>query len=616
MKIRREEQRPFTKIERDLVTDFCRDRDGWRIPLDPIVIIGAGPAGLSAAFELTERAVGPLVLEKSNAVGGIARTENHNGYLFDVGGHRFFTKNKEIEKLWREMAADNLLTVARLSRIFYQDRFFNYPLGFSNALSNLGLAESVLILFSYLKSRGSPYREEKTFEQWVSNRFGKRLYETFFKTYTEKVWGIPCSEIGAEWAAQRIRGLSLLVAVSNALLNLHTAKSLISEFLYPLNGPGMMWEGFQKAVESGGGRILFNAEVTGILHDGRRIAYVEYAGTSGGNRASVLHLISSMPITKLVTALDPKPPGEVLEAAGNLRHRSFIMVGLVVDKEDLFPDQWIYIHSPEVQVGRIQNFKNWSSAMVPDPGRTSVGMEYFCNEGDELWKLPDEDLVEIASTELSRLGFCEKEHVTDGFVLRQPMAYPVYDQGYQERLTTIRACLERFDNLHTIGRNGMHRYNNMDHSMLSGVLAARNALGARKNLWDINEEEKYLEEDQGERRPFMESFLSRTFARMDKLAFATALGLVCGLTVALATLWLVIKGGDVVGPNMSLLNQYFFGYSVTLKGACLGFGYSFSWGFLFGWLFAYLRNLFLALSIFQIRKRAEKLSFQDFLDGF
>jgi len=533
-----------------------------------------------------------------------------------VGGHRFFTKNDEIKGLWQEALGDSLLTVSRLSRIHYKGRFFNYPLSFLNALSNLGLSESLLILLSYLKSRGNPHPEEKTFEQWVSNRFGKRLYETFFKTYTEKVWGIPCNSLGAEWAAQRIKGLSLLVAVSNALLNLQKPKSLINEFNYPLNGPGMMWEAFQETIRAKGGQILFNTEVTGIFHENRRISHVEYALRNSRKRVPVSHVISSMPITKLVTALDPKPPESVLEAARHLRHRSFIMVGLIVDNKALFPDQWIYIHSPDVKVGRIQNFKNWSSAMVPDPCKTSVGMEYFCDEGDELWRLTDEDLVAIASGELSRLGFCDTGDVSDGFVIRQPMAYPVYDEGYQERLMAVRAGLEEFENLQTIGRNGMHRYNNMDHSMLSGILAAQNTLGATRDLWEINEEERYLEEDTAERTPFLESLFSRAFARMDKLAFATALGSVCGLAIFLATLWLIAKGGDVVGPNMSLLSQYFFGYSVTVKGACIGFGYSFAWGFLFGWLFAYIRNLFLALSIYQIKKRAEKLSIQDFLDGF
>ena len=582
---------------------------------ESIAIIGAGPAGLAAAYELVKRGLRPLVFERADNIGGLARTETYKGYLFDVGGHRFFTKNEEISQLWQEMLSENLLTVPRISRIYYQGRFFNYPLSAVNALVNLGIMRSVLIFGSYMKSQVSPYPEEETFEQWVSNRFGQRLYRTFFKTYTEKVWGIPCHKIRAEWAAQRIKGLSLMAAVSNALLGLRKAKSLINEFHYPLLGPGMMWERFREKIQAAGGQVITHSEVVSLDHKGGQVIDLTYA--ERGNRISipVSHIISSMAVARLVELLNPRLPDQVREAARHLSYRAFIQVVLIVDREDLFPDQWIYVHSPEVKVGRIQNFKNWSKATVPDPRKTSIGMEYFCSEGDDLWRLPDAELKVMASQELSRLGFAAREEIVDGCVIRQPMAYPVYDEDYGSHLALIRESLEKFSNLHTVGRNGMHRYNNMDHSMQTGILAAQNVLGAHHDLWTVNEEETYLEEDVPSKRPLSEEALVRTFARMDKLAFASSLGSVFGLLCFLATVWLLVKGGDVIGPNLSLLGQYFVGYTVTLKGAVIAMGYGFFWGFILGWLVAYLRNLLLALYVFQVRKKAELFSLRDFIES-
>jgi len=580
-----------------------------------VAIIGAGPAGLAAAHELVKCGLSPIVLERADRIGGLARTETYKGYFFDVGGHRFFTKNNEISRLWQEMLCENLLRVPRISRIYYQGRFFNYPLSAFNALANLGLMRSVLILGSYLRSQARPYPEEETFEQWVSNRFGRRLYWTFFKTYTEKVWGIPCHKIRAEWAAQRIKGLSLMAAVSNALLGLSKAKSLINEFHYPLMGPGMMWEGFREKIEAAGGQVLTDSEAVTIDHKGGHVISLTYLERGNKTSIPVSHLISSMPITSLVEMLNPGLPDRVREAARHLSYRAFILVVLIVDRKDLFPDQWIYVHSPEVKVGRIQNFKNWSKATVPDSRKTSIGMEYFCSEGDDLWRLPDAELKDTACQELSRLGFAAREEVVDSCVIRQPMAYPVYDEDYGSHLALIRQSLANFSNLHTVGRNGMHRYNNMDHSMQTGILAAQNTLGAHHDLWAINEEETYLEEDSSSKRTLSEEALVRTFARMDKLAFASALGSVSGLLCFLATVWLILRGGDVIGPNLSLLGQYFVGYTVTLKGAVIAMGYGFFWGFMLGWLVAYLRNLLLALYVFRVRKKAELLSLRDFVES-
>jgi protoporphyrinogen oxidase len=347
----------------------------------PVVTLGAGPAGLAAAYELIKQGVQPIVLEKADKVGGIARTETYKDYYFDIGGHRFFTKIDRVNKLWHEMLGEDFQKVRRMSRIYYEGRLFNYPLNISNTLVNLGILESLLMMLSYFNAQFRPYRQEETFEQWVSNRFGRRLYKTFFQTYTEKVWGIPCNKIQADWAAQRIKGLSLIAAVTNALLGIKKAKSLIDEFYYPIKGPGMMWQRFQEKIDAEGGKVTLNSEAIGLKHKNGRIISVAYLNGDKRMEIPVEHLISSIPITKLVTMLDPPAPDEVLSAAQKFLYRAFIIVVLIIDKQDLFADQWIYIHSPDVKVGRIQNFKNWSAAMVPDPQKTSVGMEYFCTEG-------------------------------------------------------------------------------------------------------------------------------------------------------------------------------------------------------------------------------------------
>ncbi len=583
---------------------------------EPLVIIGAGPAGLTAAYEAISIGMKPIVLEKGDMVGGIARTETYSGYYFDVGGHRFFTKIKEVDELWREVLGEDFIKVQRMSRIYYKGRFYHYPLRAGNALFNTGILESVRITASYLYSQFRPCPEETTFEHWVSNRFGKRLYHIFYKTYTEKVWGIPCSQIRADWAAQRIKGLSLTSALYNAFFSVQKARTLVDEFDYPMNGPGMMWGRFQEMIVAGGGQIRLKSKTTGLRHENRRITHTVYQENGETKEIPMENLISSAPITSLVAMLDPKAPAEVLDAVSRLTYRAFIIVVLIIKRKALFPDQWIYINDPNTKVGRIQNFKNWSKAMVPDPETTSLGMEYFCNEGDEIWNMIDADLMAIASRELSVLGLADSDDIVDSCVLRQSKAYPVYDYGYNKQLDVIRKYLETFKNLQTIGRNGMHRYNNMDHSMFTGLMAVQNISGSDHNLWTVNEDEAYIEEAQNEenlKRLIPETMLIRTFSRMDKLSFAIALGTVSGLIFFIATL-LAIRGGDLQSPNLSFLAEYFKGYSISIKGACIAFIYTFIWGFLFGWLFAYLRNLFLAIYLFKAKKRAELMSLRDFLN--
>lgn len=465
----------------------------------PVAIIGGGPAGLTAAYELTKNGQQTLVLEKGDKVGGIARTEMYKGYRFDIGGHRFFTKVGEVNELWQEVLGDEFIEVPRLSRIYYQGKFFDYPLSLLNTLSNLGVFTSFMILMSYLnaKAKAAIRRPEvETFEDWVTHCFGRRLYLTFFKTYTEKVWGIPCDKIQAEWAIQRIRGVSLKRAVLSALFSNKSKKtaSLIKSFQYPVLGPGMMWERFEQLINEKGSEVWREASVTGINREGNRITGITVEKGGIAEEVVAEQYISSMPITALVRRLDPPPPDEVLEAARSLSYRAFLIVALIVNIDDLFPDNWIYIHAPEAKVGRIQNFKNWSPAMVPEKGKTCLGMEYFCSEGDEVWSMKDEDLIALATQEIVNLGFGTVRDVEDGTVIRQPKAYPVYDRNYRQHLEVIREFLEPFENLQTVGRNGMHRYNNQDHSMLTGLLAARNLLNEEHDLWNVNTDRSYYEE--------------------------------------------------------------------------------------------------------------------------
>lgn len=465
----------------------------------PVVVVGAGPAGLTASYELAKQGIRSVVLEKADKVGGISRTEVYKGYRFDIGGHRFFTKVDAVQKFWKEVLGDEFIKVPRMSRIYYGGKFYDYPLSLFNTLMNLGIWQSFLILLSYfeskVKSKLNPGREPESFEEWVIDRFGERLYRIFFKTYTEKVWGIPCDKIRADWAAQRIQGMSLKRAVLNALFGSQTSKSLIKEFDYPILGPGMMWERCQEILDDKGSPVHLNTQVVKVERQGRRITRVVAKQGDETLEFKGDNFISTLPVTLLLRKMDPLPPPHVLEAANGLKYRDFLIVSLIIDQDNLFPDNWIYIHSPEFKVGRIQNFKNWSPAMVPDAGKTCLGMEYFCSEGDPIWEMDDSELIKLASRESVDLNLVKKlSSIQDGTVIRQHKAYPVYDGEYRKHLKVIQEYIETFENLQTVGRNGMHRYNNQDHSMLTAMLAVKNLLGEHHDLWDVNTERSYHEE--------------------------------------------------------------------------------------------------------------------------
>jgi protoporphyrinogen oxidase len=461
------------------------------------VIIGAGPAGLTAAWELTKTNSDVVVLEKYSLVGGIARTEEYKGYRFDIGGHRFFTMVPEVEELWHEWMQEDFVVRPRKSRILYRGKFFDYPLRVFNALRGLGIVESVRIVISYAIAQFFPYKEEESFEQWVVNRFGKRLYEIFFKTYTEKVWGIKCTDIRAEWAAQRIKGLTLPAAIKNALFppRGEVIKTLIKEFHYPVLGPGMMWEKVTDLVRKSGGNVQLGSEVVRIVRNGETINGVEIKDVDGLAYIEGTDFFSTMPLNELILRIEPAPPDEVIAAANGLRYRDFLTVVLILDIKDVFDDNWVYIHSPDVKVGRIQNFKNWSSEMVPDDSTTSLGLEYFCNEGDGLWNMSDADLLELGTIEIESIGLASVTNVLDGVVVRQQKAYPVYDAVYGPLLATVQDWVAGLSNFHTIGRNGLHKYNNQDHSMLTAIMAVKNAVAGQTNdVWSVNTDRSYHEE--------------------------------------------------------------------------------------------------------------------------
>ncbi len=467
----------------------------------PVVVIGAGPAGLTAAYQLVKAGRPVVVAEADDTVGGISRTVVRDGWRFDLGGHRFFTKVEAVEELWHEILPDeDFLLRPRMSRIFYKGKYYDYPLKALNALRNLGLWEAFLCGLSYLRARLSPPADQSNYENWLVARFGWRLYRTFFKTYTEKVWGVPVAEMPADWAAQRVKNLDLGKAILNALTPRRNQKeitSLIEEFQYPKLGPGMMWERCRDLVEAGGGTVLMETEVVAVHHEDGRATGVTLRRGGETFHQPASHVISSMPMHQLVEILDPPPPPAVLGAGTDLHYRDYLTVALVVPVERGFPDNWIYIHATDVEVGRIQNYGSWSPYMVKE-GRTCLGLEYFVFAGDAMWESPDEELVALASRELEHLGLGLASDVEDGYVVRVPKAYPYYDFEYQANVAVVRAWLEaNAPNVHPVGRNGMHKYNNQDHSMYTAMLTVENILGADHDIWNVNVEEEYHEESGG-----------------------------------------------------------------------------------------------------------------------
>jgi protoporphyrinogen oxidase len=466
-----------------------------------VAIIGAGPAGLTAAYLLAKGNQEVVVFEKDpKYVGGISRTESYNGYHFDIGGHRFFSKSKEVEDFWTEILGDEMLERPRSSRIYYNNHFFSYPLVAFEALRKLGIFESALCVLSYLKAKAFPVKNPTNFEEWVTNQFGKRLFNIFFKTYTEKVWGIPCDEISADWAAQRIKGLSLSSAIFNALFKPNkkatdkdkVIKTLIDSFRYPKQGPGMMWEACAEKSKAMGVTLHMNCGV-------QKIEYTNNSWTvqttSQGSVTGFDYVLSTAPMRELVANVLPAFPATVAANAAALSYRDFLTVVLICKDEDAFSDNWIYIHDPKVKVGRVQNFKSWSPYMVPDPSMACYGLEYFCFEGDGLWTSSNADLIALGKKEIEKIGLTKASAVVDGYVVRQPKAYPVYDQFYKARVDSVREALANYPGLYLIGRNGMHKYNNQDHSMMTAMLAAKNIIAGKElyNLWDVNEDAEYHE---------------------------------------------------------------------------------------------------------------------------
>lgn len=460
-------------------------------------IIGAGPAGLAAAHTLVDAGWGsPVILEQDSQVGGLSKTVEHKGFRCDIGGHRFFTKSNEVASLWREVLPRDFLRRPRLSRIYYRGKFFHYPLRLANAMVGLGPWEGARVIASFAKARVRPRSPEASFEDWVANRFGYRLFSIFFRTYTEKVWGISCQELSADWAAQRIRNLDLTKAVLNSLGigKGRQVASLIDQFDYPRLGPGQMYEAMAAQSVARGARVLLRHRVVGLRHEMGRIAALEVETPDGKQALDVDRVISTMPLTELVLRMRPEPPQEVSAAAHALNYRSIITANLIVDRAQTVPDTWVYLHAPEVVAGRLQLYKNWSPDMVPDPSYSSLGLEYFATEGDALWSNSDRSLLEIAKKDLSLLGLARGSEVFDGFVVRYPKAYPVYDDGYRERLGILRDYLSRFGNLECAGRYGQFRYNNMDHSIMTGMLAVRKLCGEECDPWAVNAEGEYLEQ--------------------------------------------------------------------------------------------------------------------------
>jgi len=473
-----------------------------------LFVIGAGPAGLTAAYCMSKETPSVIVVEKDPGyVGGISRTVHYKNFLFDIGGHRFFSKAKEVVDLWKEILPDDFIERPRLSRIYYGGKYYSYPLNAFEALSNLGLVNSAACMLSFGYAKASPIKDPQTFHDWVRNQFGEKLFSIFFKTYTEKVWGMSCDEISADWASQRIKGLDLGVAVMNGLKRAlkrkggtksgsgPVVKTLIESFQYPRKGPGMMWDAATRKIRERGGKVLMGRDLTQLAFDTEKNVWRIQVATAEGGREDYTahHVISSVPMRELVEKIKPQPSS--VRYAQQLRYRDFLTVALMVRKADLFPDNWIYIHDPSVKVGRVQNFGSWSPEMVP-AGMSCLGLEYFCFEGDDLWNSEDTDLIKLAKKEIAKIGLISQDDVVDACVVRQHKAYPVYDANYRDNVAMIRRELETaYPTLHLVGRNGMHKYNNQDHAMMTAMLTVRNILAGERvyDVWNVNEDAEYHE---------------------------------------------------------------------------------------------------------------------------
>ena len=475
-----------------------------------VLIIGAGPAGLTSSYLLTKAGRDVLVVDRDPVyVGGISRTVNYKGFLFDIGGHRFFSKAKEVVDLWNEILPDDFIDRPRLSRIFYGGKYYSYPLRAFEALANLGVFRSTACVASYGWAKLNPIKTPRTFHQWVRNQFGEKLFSIFFKTYTEKVWGMDCDDISADWAAQRIKGLDLGSAILDGLtrsLGLKKkpsaslgesggVKSLIESFRYPSHGPGMMWDAAAAKTRAQGGEIRMDRTLESLSFDKATGKWTATVVSGAGVRETITanHVISSAPITELSSAITPLPASH--NRAMSLRYRDFITVALIAKSSATFPDNWVYIHDPSVRVGRVQNFLSWSPHMAPE-GYACVGLEYFCFEGDGVWTSRDEDLIALAKDEIGKIGLVDPEEVVDGAVVRQHKAYPVYDDSYEGHVDAVREEFDReYPTLHLVGRNGMHKYNNQDHAMMTAMLTVENILlGERRyDVWGVNEDAEYSE---------------------------------------------------------------------------------------------------------------------------
>ena len=475
-----------------------------------ILIVGAGPAGLTAGYLLTKAGRDVTVIERDPVyVGGISRTVRYKDFHFDIGGHRFFSKSKEVVDLWNEILPQDFIDRPRLSRIFYGGKYYSYPLRAFEALKNLGIATSTVCMASYAAAKAFPIKDPRTFHQWVRNQFGEKLFSIFFRTYTEKVWGMSCDDISADWAAQRIKGLSLGAAVIDGLkrsMGVKAApsaklgeqggvKSLIESFRYPRKGPGMMWEAAAAKMQAQGGKLLMDRDLVSLTRNSATGLWTVVSRSAAGEETTITarEVISSAPITELMAAISPTPRS--LNHAKSLRYRDFITVALIADAEATFPDNWVYIHDPAVKVGRVQNFLSWSPEMAPK-GYACLGLEYFCFEGDGLWTSKDEDLIELAKREIGHIGLIDPARVVDASVVRQPKAYPVYDEEYQAHVDAVRADIEEnYPGLYLVGRNGMHKYNNQDHAMMTAMLTVENILAGEKrfDVWQVNEDAEYSE---------------------------------------------------------------------------------------------------------------------------